>query len=795
MSVTEGAQGVGARVPRNEDRRHLHGEGRFVADLKFAGTREVAFVRSPVAHGRIVGIEAPADATSREFWTATDLEGLAQPIRAVSARPGFQASDYPILAVGKVRFVGEPVAMVIGDSRAAAEDLAEQAFLDIEDLPAVPDREAALAADAALVHDDWEDNRFIEYDVDLGDVTGAAEHADVSVTRRYEMARTAGVPLETRGCLAYYDSRLDQLILYSSTQFPHVIRTALARLLGLEERRLRVVAPDVGGGFGIKNNLYPEEVALAALALRVPHPVRWIEDRWEHLVGSAQARDHHYEVTAHASRDGEILGLEAHVTVNAGAYSVWPWTAAMEAGMASGMLPGPYQIQNYRFRATTVATNNTPLGPYRGVARPGACFAIERTIDEVAHELGLEPRDVRLRNMVPADAFPYESVTGMIYDSGDYAASVVRAAETIDHDGIREQQAQEPADGEVRIGVGYASYTEQTAHGAREWANRGLPVIFGFESATLTVDPAGGLTIDVGIQSHGQGLETSLAQVAHDVLGVPPAQISVRHGDTDISPYGMGTFASRSMVMAGGAVHEAATRLVERLRLVGAALLDEPIEDVTYADRAVVGRGGSVTLAEIADAAYLHIERLPEDVGAGLSVTHHYRPSTETGTFSYSTHAVKVAVDMTTGAVRLLDYVVAEDCGTVVNPMIVDGQVHGGVAQGIGQALLEESHYDETGQPKSTTFMDYMLPGASDVPNIRIEHLETKSPFTVLGMKGMGEGGAIAPPAAIANAVTDALREIGVSICWTPISPASVWLAIDEAHTDRQSLPQETANA
>jgi carbon-monoxide dehydrogenase large subunit len=767
-------KGVGARQRRNEDRRHLRGRGHFVADISLPRMQEVAFVRSQVAHGRLHGVEGPAN-----VYCAEDLEGWAKPIVAVAATPGFKSSDYVLLAHDKVRFVGEPIAMCVAPTRHEAEDLAEQVVVDIDPLPAVVDAMAALAPGSTLVHDHWDDNRFVEIANDLGDVDGARAAAAVTVSRTYVMGRHAAVPLETRGCVAHYDARLDQLVLYTSTQFPHVIRSVLAQQLGMEERRLRVVAPDVGGGFGVKNNLYPEEVALAALAMIVDHPVRWIEDRWEDLVAAAQAREHRYEVTAHASAEGDLLAVEVDLVVDAGAYSIWPWTAGMDAGMACGIIPGPYRLRNYRYRATTVATNKAPLGPYRGVARPGACFAIERTIDEVALALGLEAKDVRMRNMVRADEFPYTSITGKIYDSGNYAAGVAEAARLIEHDTVRSRQREQA--GTTRIGIGYASYTEQTAHGQAEWASRGLPVVFGFESSTVTIDPSGGITVRVGIQSHGQGLETTLAQVVCEVLDVDPANITVLHGDTETSPYGMGTFASRSMVMAGGATYKACEELAAKVLEIAGHMLQCDPASLTLAGGKVEGPSGAVTIAEVADASYLHMERLPRHIDPCLEVTHRYRPPVETGTFASSTHAAVVEVDTETGHVTLLDFAVVEDCGKVVNPMIVDGQIHGGVAQGIGTALYEESTFDESGQPKATTFMDYLLPGATEVPDMKIGHQETLSPFTVLGMKGMGEGGAIAPPAAIANAVTDALREFGVSICQTPITPARVWLALDEA--------------
>jgi aerobic carbon-monoxide dehydrogenase large subunit len=784
MPKVHADKAVGARQPRNEDRRHLRGKGHFVADISMPRMQEVAFVRSQVAHGRLLGVERPDGTAGRTVFVAEDLVGRAKPIVSVAATPGFKSSDYVLLAHEKVRFVGEPVAMVVAPTRAECEDLAEQLVVDVDPLPAIVDSMKALEPDSPLVHEHWDDNRFVTITGDLGDVDGAIDAAAVTVRKTYDMGRHCGVPLETRGCVAYYDARLDQLVLYTSTQFPHVIRSILAQQLGIEERRLRVVAPDVGGGFGIKNNLYPEEVAIAALAMIADHPVRWVEDRWEHLVSAAQAREHRYEVTAHAAEDGTVLAVEVDLVVDAGAYSVWPWTAGMDAGMAIGIIPGPYKLQAYRYRATTVATNKAPLGPYRGVARPGACFAIERTIDEVALALGLEAKDVRMRNMIGPDEFPYTSVTGKTYDSGNYAATVRAAAELVDHDDVRARQ-QASVGASKRIGIGYASYTEQTAHGQAEWASRGLPVVFGFESATVTVDPSGGITVRVGIQSHGQGLETTLAQVVTEVLDVDPANVSVVHGDTDTAPYGMGTFASRSMVMAGGATYKACEALAVKIKEIAAHLIGCPAEALELAGGKVEGPAGAVTLAEVADAAYLHMERLPREIDPCLEVTHRYRPSIETGTFSSSTHVAVVEVDTDTGDVALLDFGVAEDCGRIVNPMIVDGQIHGGVAQGIGTALLEWSTFDEEGQPKATTFMDYLLPGATEVPDMKIAHLETLSPFTVMGIKGMGEGGSIAPPAAIANAVTDALHDLGVSMCQTPITPQRVWLAIDEAKDAR----------
>jgi carbon-monoxide dehydrogenase large subunit len=614
----------------------------------------------------------------------------------------------------------------------------------------------------------------------LGDIDRAAAEADITLTRHYRMARLSPAPLETRGCVAYYDARLDLLTLYLGTQRPHLARTMLSeQLVGIDERQIRIIAPDIGGGFGGKANLHPEEVVLAAIALRLPYPVRWIEDRLENLTTAAQARQQIHRVTVHAKRSGEILGIDADVLVDGGAYSLRQSGAPGEANMAATVLPGPYRLANYRFTAITACTNKTPLGPYRGVGRPAGCFAMERTIEELAHAIGREPNEVRLKNMIEPHEFPYATITGLVYDSGDYPRAVESAQRAIGHAAIRAVQAQTPKESRERIGVGYAIYTEQTAHGAEEWARRGATVGAGFESARARLHPSGTLTVDVGIHNHGQGLETTLAQIAAEAIGLPYHQVALRHGDTELSPYGLGTVASRSLVTAGGAVHHACVELADKIRRIGAALLGCAVEQVTLEDGTAIGPGGKVGFAAIADAAYFNVQNLPPGVTPGLEVMHHYRPPVETGAYSFGVHAVKLAVDLDTGAVRLVDYVVVEDCGRAVNPMIVDGQVFGGAAQGIGQALYEAIRHDAQGQPLHVTFADYLLPGPAEVPAIRIEHQETRSPFTVFGVKGTGEGGCVGPPAAIANAITDALREFGVSVCCTPATPAAVWLALD----------------
>lgn len=774
-------KGVGAALQRKEDKRHLLGRGQFTADLRFPGMRDVAFLRSPIAHGRILRIDVPESLRS-QVVLAADLKG-AQSIRAVTDAPGFKAADYPLLASDKVLFVGQPIAICIGRTRAEAEDIAQQIDLEFEELPAVVDMLKALEDPASLLHDAWGDNVYLTRDYEAGDLELARREATVVVEREYRLNRQAGVPMEGRAILAFWDERLDELVVYNSTQMPHQVRYALALHLDLEERQIHVIAPDVGGGFGIKNIVYPEEIAVAAVARHLQFPLRWIEDRREHLLSSIHCRETLYNIRAYADGGGRILGLDVDVRVDAGAYATWPNGPNMELGMAIKNVPGPYRVGAYRARGWTIATNKSPIGPYRGVARPGACFCIERTIDEIARAVGREPHEVRIENMVTPDLMPYRSVTNLLYDNGDYPASVEKAVELLDLPAVRRRQTRKEPDGRL-IGIGFASYTEQTAHGCGEWITRGVPIIPGYESATARFLSDGSLHLLVGIQSHGQGLETTLAQVAHQELGIDFDRISVRHGDSSLCPFGMGTFASRSMVMSGGAVAKACRILKERLRDVAAHLLQCAPGEVELRDDRAFGPKGDVSFEEIGQVAYVRQEGLPRNGQPTLDVNATYSPAIDTGVFCYSTHGAVVAVDPDTGHVEILDYAVVEDCGTIVNPLIVDGQIVGGVAQGIGNALYEEIPYDDYGQPLATTLADYLLPGSTEIPDIKIAHMCTPAEHTEYGMKGMGEGGAISPPAAIANAVRDALSPLGAELCETPITPRRVLRAIEQAVCD-----------
>lgn len=776
-SYTVKSQGVGARVPRKEDARHLMGKGNFVGDISMPGLCEVAFLRSPLAHARLGKIHIPESLTGqvfiREHMNVLD-------ITAESTLPSYQSSSQPPLAREKVRYVGEPVLMAIAPSRAEAEDLLEEVQVDYDELPVYASAERAKAAHNEFVHGEWKDNLFVtlraEKNFDLDSL-----NAPVVVHKRIELARQCMVPMEGKAVLAYWDHREDQLVVISATQVPHMIRTGLAQFLQLDQARVRVISPDVGGAFGYKCVLQQEELCVAWLALTYKKPFRYLEDRREHLIAGANTREHTYELTGYADKEGRLLALDAHILIDGGAYSVWPFTIGLEPGQATGNLPGPYDFQRYRCLTECVATNKPGFVPYRGVARTGVCFAIELLMDAIAHHVGKEPWDVRLINLVKPEQMPYINVANKHFDGGDYPASLRRALEMIDAPSIRARQAHKESDGRL-IGLGVATYTEQSAHGTSVFAAWGTPVIPGFDQATVRITPDGGLEVRVGVHSHGQGMETTFAQIAHEILGIDINRTKVMHGDTGQTPFSTGTYASRALVMSGGAVSQACKRLTPRILHIGAHMLGTTTDQVVLREGAVRFGERSVSIGEIANAWYINPQKLPADADiSGLETTVGYKPKVDTGAFTYASHAAVVAVDPGTGGIEILDYVVVEDCGTMINPMIVEGQTIGGIAQGIGTALYEETPYDENGQPLASTFADYVMPGPTEIPHIRIDHFETPSPHTEFGAKGMGEGGAIAPPAVIYNAVNDILRRLhATEVQRTPLTPKRLLQALSQ---------------
>jgi carbon-monoxide dehydrogenase large subunit len=768
-------QGIGASLIRKEDDRFMRGRGGFVGDIRPAGMLEVAFLRSSFAHAILKRIHIPSSIRSRVF-IAEDLVGVA-PIRADTALPGFKSSVQPILATGKVRHVGELVAMCIAPTRAEAEDIAALIEVDYEELPAVHDMLAGRKDGAPLVHEHWGDNLYLTTEIEAN-FEAAKAKARTSVTRELRTARQVMSPIEGRGVIAEWNSRLGQLIVTSSTQQSHIVRAGLAECLGVNEGQVRVIAPDVGGGFGYKGVLLPEEVALSWGTRKLGRPLRWLEDRRENLTAGADCREHHYVLTAYADGEGRLLALDCVATVDAGAYSAYPFSACLEAGQIGSILPGLYDFAHYRCRTYSVATNKPPILPYRGVARTGVCFALEVTLDALARELRQEPSDLRFKSLVRPEQMPFDNIAKRHFDSGDYPEALRRCLAAIDLKAIRERQRRGEPDGRL-LGLGIAMYSEQAGHGTSVYAGWGIPFVPGFEQCHARFTPDGGLELRVGSHSHGQGHETTLSQVAHEILGVPHELIKLVHGDTAETPYSTGTWGSRCMIVAGGAVAEACDQLAVRVKRIGASLLQAKPEDVRLESGHIVANSGLVSVAEIARSWYRRPQELPPDVDpAGLEVTAGYKAKRDTGTFSYAAHAAVVAVDPQTGEVEIIDYVIVEDGGVLVNPMIVDGQIYGGAAQGIGTALYEEMAFDGRGQPLGSTLADYLLPGPTEVPEIRVFHMETPSPYTRFGQKGIGEGGAIAPPAAITNAVNDALKALGCELLDLPVTPRRIVEAV-----------------
>lgn len=772
--------GIGASVQRIEDQRFLRGEGQYVGDLKRPGTLEVAFVRSPFAHARIKHIEKPNLMKNRHVFTVDDLVG-AKPIRATSGLAGFQVSEQFALAKDKVRHVGEIVAMCVAPTRAQAEDLAEMVYVDYEELPVLVDMfEAVDPKTTARIHDHWHENVFLRTHVVKSEPQ--TDKTASTVSRLLRTSRQCMAPIEGRAVLCEFDYRLNQLVVWSANQQPHINRTGIAQCLGLPEEKVRVISPDVGGGFGYKAILLPEEICCSWATMHLRRPIRWLEDRREHLGANANCREHAYEISVVVDPDAVLLGIECNAIVDSGAYSSYPFTACLEAAQIGSILPGPYQMSFFNCQTSSAATNKPPILPYRGVARTGVCFALEVMMDIAARQLGVEPHELRRQSLVRAEQMPFTNITGKLFDSGDYVQCLDRALATFGWDAWRvKQKAHHALNPQKRIGLGMAIFCEQGAHGTSVYHGWGVPMVPGFEQCHVCMTSDGGLEIEIGVHSHGQSMETTFAQIANSVLGIQLSRVRVKHGDTAASPYSTGTWGSRSAVMAGGAVGTACELLARRLLKIAAHLLHEPEDNLLLAHGGVCTLDNKKRLAleEIAYTWYRAPQKLPADVDpGGLSLTAGYRMNPDSGTFSYACHVCAIEVDTVTGFAKLLDYVICEDGGTLLNPMVVEGQLIGGVAQGVGTALLEEMPFDENGQPLATTLADYMLPSADDMPALRIEHMCTPSPFSKYGQKGIGEGGAIAPPAAIVNAINDALADLGAEVLMLPASPQRVRDAI-----------------
>ena len=749
---------IGSRILRSEDRPLLTGGARFVDDIHVDGALEAAFLRSPAAHGRLLdpGVGAVSRLPGVEVFAAADL-GLG-PLQPPNENPAISPPPQPVLASEKVRFAGEPIAIVVAGDRYAAEDARDAAVPEIEEIEALVEPRRALAEDAPQIHD-GRDNLVVDMVLDEGDVDGALGAADVVIERTLRTPRLSALPIEGRAVLAQPEG--SGVRIWSSSQVPHKVRQLVAQVLGLDPSEVRVITPDVGGGFGVKAHVYPEEVVLAAVAMRLGRPIKWVEDRSENLAASTQARKQELEIRAGLSSDGDLLALDVDMVCDQGAYGAYPHGVSLEAMTTSGLLPGPYRLSNYRARVRTSLTNTSPEGAYRGVGFVVAAFAHERIIEVLAREAGLDPAAVRRRNLIGVDEFPYVSATKQPYDNGDYRRALDLALERIGYEELAEHKRSAAATGR-RLGVGLACYVEPTGMPSQVFKMRGMVGIEGFDSAHIAVEQDGRIRVWTTTPAIGQGTATTMAQLAAAALGVEPERITVEHSDTGAAELaGTGTFASRSAVSAGGAVSAAGVTIRERL-------MDDAAERLEASQADLEITGGAVRVVGSPDASV----PISELVGAAPE---RYRfsamfdpPQT---VYPYATHACVVVVDDETGAVEVVRYVIAEDCGRIINPMIVEGQVHGAVAQGIGGALYEAHDYDQEGQLRTASLLDYVIPGATEIPQLELVHLELPTPATESGVKGVGEGGTIAPAAAVANAVGDAL---GVEFNSFPVRPEQV---------------------
>ncbi len=764
----------GASVRRKEDPRLLRGDGHYLADIKLHGMVHAVFIRSPHAHAVISGIDASAAVADPRVvcvLTAGDLPSGLAPLPCIDAEETTKPFNQTVLAAGKVRYVGEPVALlVVEGDRYIAEDIAGLIAVDYEPLPAVSTPAAAVAPGAPLVHTETNVADVLEYSLgDAESVLAAAPHrlSDRFVTQRY-----AGTPMETRGVIVQWDEMRNGLTMWSSTQVPHSLKATLADYLGLPENSIRVIAPDVGGAFGVKLQPYPEEIVLGLAARQVSRPIKWVEDRYEHFLASTHGREQYHDIEVGYDDEGRILAISDHAVTNTGAYL--QRLTLVEPFIAVSMLSGPYDIAHQQLVSSVVMTNTTPLNPFRGVGHVQAAFVMERIIDMVAAAVGVDPAEVRKHNMYPADAFPLHRGIGnvlageIIYDSGDYQACLSRALEAAGWDEFRQEQEQARVEGRF-IGMGIGFFVEETGLGP-------------YESGRVRVEPSGQVVVFTGACSSGQGHDTVLAQITADELGVDFDDIVVVHGDTDLVASGVGTYASRSAPVGGTAVRHAASSIKEQAVRIAAEMLEAAPQDLELVSGEVLVKGSparSVSLAQIA-ARVSPGQSLPEGVDKyTLDATDIYHP--DTNTFAYGCHVATVEVDIETGVVTLLRHVVVNDSGALINPLLVDGQVQGGVALGIGGALFEDIVYSDDGQPLSTNFMDYLVPAIGNMPEMIVEHMSVPTPLNRDGMKGAGEGGAVGSPAAIANAVADALLPLGAKITETPLGPDNVYRALQNA--------------
>ena len=762
---------IGASVRRREDPRLVTGSGTFLDDLTLPGTLHVAFLRSPHSHARLRRIEprpARAHPAVLDVVTGGEIAERVGLLPVAPQVPGLKIPKHHSLAVEKVRYVGEPIAAVVARDPYDARDAVALIEVDYEALPSVVDPERALEGSDGVVHEELGDNVAFRWTRAGGDWEGAAAGADLMVRQRIVNQRLAAVAMEPRGVVAQWVA--GNLTVWSSTQIPHHLRTQLAVLLGLPENRVRVIAPEVGGGFGSKANVYGEEAVIGYLAMKLGRPVKWTEDRRENLLATTHGRDQIANVEVAAKRDGTVLGLKLRIIGDLGAYHQLV-TPVMPI-MTGRMITGCYRIPNVQVEVCGVFTNKMSTDAYRGAGRPEATYIIERVMDLVAAGLGLDPVDVRLRNAIPPEAFPYRTATGLVYDSGRYEAALRKALEAVDYDRFRNEQQRLREEGRY-VGIGCSLYVEICGHGPSRAMFAG-----GWESATVRIDPSGKVTVLTGCSPQGQGHETAFAQIAADELGLALDDVVVLHGDTAVVPYGVGTYGSRGIAVGGGALVRSLAKVREKAAKIASHLLETSVEDLVFEAGRFFVKGSPqrfVTFADVARAAYL-ARKLPPDTEPGLEATSFFEPSGFV--FPFGAHICCVEVERETGEVRVTRYVAVDDCGRVINPMLVDGQIQGGITQGLGQALSEQIVYDELGQLLTGTLMEYAMLRAADVPVFEMDRTETPSPVNSLGAKGVGEAGAVAAPPALVNAVVDALAPLGVRHLDMPLTTGKIWAVV-----------------
>jgi carbon-monoxide dehydrogenase large subunit len=789
MSTTNGSKTngkhVGRSMRRKEDPRMITGRGRYLEDISVPGMLHVAIVRSPEAHATITSIDTSAAARRKDVvavFTGEELAGdFAAPMAMVWSPPGVPINtpaNWP-LKRGEVKHVGDPVAVVVGMDRYSVVDAAGEVVVEYEPKPVVIDPEQALVDGSPLVWDEFGTNRTHEWKVSGGDIDAALAEADVVVEQRIVNHRTAGAAIEPRGVLA--DPHADSFTLYTSTQVPHIARFVLSGILGIPEDKLRVVAPDVGGGFGSKLQVYPEEALVLALAKRLGRPVKWIETRSENMTTSHHGRDQIDYVTLGAKRDGTLTGCRARIIADLGAYQLLLTPFIPELGFP--VMGGCYKVPAIDLTFEGVFTHKMCTDAIRGAGRPEATHWIELMMNKLATELGMDPLELRRRNFIGKDEFPFTTALGITYDSGNYEGTLDRLLERFDLDAFRREQAELRERG-IHRGVGFSTYVEVCGLApSRAVGPQGVGLQAAYwESAMVRVHPSGSATVFTGTSPHGQGHDTGFAQIAADRLGIDPARIEVIHGDTDQGPWGWGTYGSRSLSVGGEAVARAAEKVQEKAKRICAALLEAAPEDIELAEGKYRVRGSPdkfKTMAEISGAAHIPPQELPTDIEPGLEETAFYDP--ENFVFPFGAHACVVDVDVETGKVKVVRYVAVDDCGPAINPMLIDGQVHGGITHAIGQALYEHVVYDSDGQLVTGTFVDYAMPTAAELPSFETDRTETPSPVNSLGVKGVGEAGTIAATPAVTAAVLDALAPLGVKWIDMPLTPMRVWEAIEEA--------------